>query len=81
VEPVEGRPPKTIDVPDEKGGTLPLLPGAVDPGGHDGGLHVPLRRIEALRVLNHADRLAGVVAARAADPRARPAARRSKTFE
>ena len=40
VEAVEGRPPKTINVPDEKGGTWRLLPGAVDSGGHDRGVHV-----------------------------------------
>ena len=45
VEPVEGRPPATIDVENDDEGAVTLLPLRAGSEGHDGGLQLPLRRL------------------------------------
>ena len=44
VEPVEGRPPMTIDLPDKDDGTLRYCLSELNQGG-DGDLRLPLRRL------------------------------------
>ena len=62
IEAVEGRPPMTVDVPDEEGRRQPLLPGRADPGGPHGDLHVPLRRLIREQPLELVERVRPAVA-------------------